>query len=81
VNGNANLISTLSDGYNTPHFGPLAEYINTKQTTYAALVVYNAWDSDFDRWELVQVDLASTNSHIVLIIFLCFILQVDRHQQ
>jgi hypothetical protein len=65
---NASLLSQLYDAYNTPYFGPLVEYVNTDQTLFGALVVYNSdFSKDLARWALVLTDLEhGTTQELVL---------------
>jgi len=56
---NATVLAVIEDGYNTPYFGPLLEYINVGQTTYGAFVVYDSVFTDLDSWAFVVTDLTT----------------------
>jgi len=61
--GNSTIISQLDDAYITPYFGPIIEYMSSDESVYSALLVYDSWVSeDFNRWELILVDLPSGNT-------------------
>eukprot|EP00026_Physarum_polycephalum_P009532 Phypoly_transcript_09660.p1 GENE.Phypoly_transcript_09660~~Phypoly_transcript_09660.p1 ORF type:complete len:446 (+),score=48.87 Phypoly_transcript_09660:34-1338(+) len=64
IQGQASIIANYSDAHNTPFFGPIVEFINPNQSTYAALIVQNKIISDADRWTIVLNSLQSSKGGI-----------------